>query len=185
MGLTPEEAAVKTPDPITSPAEYQEALLACLGADDPAEVQAATPGALLALLRGAGDLASARPEPAEWSAQETVGHVVHAEIVSTARYRWILAHDRPPLIGYDQDLWVQGLRPDREDPREMLEFFAALRDANLRLWRGSTDEERARVGVHQERGEESYDLTFRLIAGHDRLHTEQAAAALATARGAA
>jgi len=174
---------VKTPDPVTHPAEYQRALLGYLGADDPSDVQAATPDALRALLRDAGDLANARPVPSEWSAQETVGHIVHAEIVSTARYRWILAHDRPPLIGYDQDLWVRGLRPDREDPREMLDFFAALRGANLRLWRGSTEDERARVGVHEERGEESYDLTFRLIAGHDRLHGEQAAAALEAVQG--
>ena len=25
-----------------------------------------------------------------------------AEVVSAARYRWVLAHDEPPLIGYDQ-----------------------------------------------------------------------------------
>jgi len=176
---------VKTPDPVTHPTEYQQALLSYLGADDPALVQAATPDALRALLREAGDLAAARPGPSDWSAQETVGHIVHAEIVSTARYRWIIAHDRPPLIGYDQDLWVRRLRPGRDDPERMLDLFAGLRRANLDLWRGSTPDERARVGVHEERGEESYDLTFRLIAGHDRLHTEQAAAALRSARATA
>jgi hypothetical protein len=30
------------------------------------------------------------------------------------------------------------------------------------------------VGIHEERGPESYDLTFRLIAGHDRIHLAQA-----------
>jgi len=170
-----------TPDPVTDPAEYQQALLRYLGDDDPAEAQAATPQALRSLFREAGERATARPAPSAWSAQEAVGHIVHAEIVSTARYRWILAHDRPPLIGYDQDLWVDGLRPGREDPRELLDLFDAMRRANLELWRRSTPGERARVGVHQERGEESYELTFRLIAGHDRLHLEQAGAALEAA----
>jgi len=169
---------VPTPDPVTNPAEYQQALLSYLGDDDPADVQAATPDALRALVRDAGARGTTRPAPSEWSALEAMGHIVHAEIVSTARYRWILAHDRPPLIGYDQDLWVEGLRPGREDPEELLHLFGALRQANLELWRRSTPDERARVGVHEERGEESYELTFRLIAGHDRLHMEQAGAAL-------
>jgi hypothetical protein len=30
------------------------------------------------------------------------------------------------------------------------------------------------VGIHEERGPESFDLTFRLIAGHDRNHLRQA-----------
>ena len=173
---------MQTPDPVTHPTEYQQALLSYLGADDPAQVQAATADGARALLREAGDLAVRRPAPSDWSAQEAVGHMVHAEIVSTARYRWILAHDRPPLIGYDQDLWVRALRPDDDSPEQLLNLFAALRTANLELWQGSTPDQRARVGVHQERGEESYDLTFRLIAGHDRLHMEQAAGALAAVR---
>jgi len=173
---------VRTPDPVTHPAEYQQALLGLLGSDDPAQVQTETPERARALLREAGELATRRPAPSEWSAQEAVGHIVHAEIVSSARYRWILAHDRPPLIGYDQDLWVQALRPGGESSDGLLDLFSALRFANLELWRGSTPAERARVGVHQERGEESYDLTFRLIAGHDRLHMEQAVSALDAVR---
>lgn len=35
-----------------------------------------------------------------------------------------------------------------------------------------------------ERGPESYELTFRLIAGHDRFHLAQAERTLATIRGA-
>jgi hypothetical protein len=36
--------------------------------------------------------------------------------------------------------------------------------------------------MHQERGPESYDLAFRMIAGHDRLHVAQAERALAEVR---
>ena len=56
----------------------------------------------------------------------------------------------------------------------LLGVFDALRRSNLDLWSRSTDEERARVGMHGERGPESFDLSFRLIAGHDRLHGDQA-----------
>jgi hypothetical protein len=36
--------------------------------------------------------------------------------------------------------------------------------------------------MHAERGPESYELTFRLIAGHDRFHLAQAERALDAVR---
>ena len=94
----------------------------------------------------------------------------------SGRYRWIVAHDEPPLLGYDQDLWVQRLHAGRETEPvvDLLASFAALRQANVAMWRRSSYAERARVGLHGERGPESYDLSFRMIAGHDRFHLRQA-----------
>jgi hypothetical protein len=43
--------------------------------------------------------------------------------------------------------------------------------------------ERERIGLHRERGPESYRLTFVLIAGHDRLHLGQAERALRAISG--
>ena len=60
-----------------------------------------------------------------------------------------------------------------------METFEALRRANLALWARSTDDDKARVGVHAERGPESYELTFTMLAGHDRFHLDQARRALA------
>ena len=34
--------------------------------------------------------------------------------------------------------------------------------------------DRARFGLHRERGPESYKLTFKLTSGHDLVHTRQA-----------
>jgi hypothetical protein len=50
------------------------------------------------------------------------------------------------------------------------------------LWRRSGPEQRARFGIHSERGPESYDLCFRMIAGHDRLHLGQISRALEVVR---
>jgi hypothetical protein len=52
------------------------------------------------------------------------------------------------------------------------------------MWARSTPEERARVGMHAERGPESLELNFRLIAGHDRFHLAQAEKALRLVREA-
>ncbi|HZD18273.1 MAG TPA: DinB family protein [Actinomycetota bacterium] len=171
-----------TPDPVDDPSGYQRHLLGLLGGDDPAAVQSGTPGAWRALVAEAGDLVGRRPEPAEWSVLECLGHAVDAELVSATRYRWILAHDEPPLIGYDQDLWVDRLHGRNDDPEELLELLETLRRANLGLWQRTGPEERARVGIHAERGPESLDLVYRLIAGHDRFHLDQARRALEAVR---
>ena len=168
-----------SPDPISEPKAYQDQLLGLLGDEDPAEVQAAAGQAWRVLCDEAGAEVDVRPEPSEWSVIECLGHALDAEIVSTARYRWILAHDEPPLIGYDQDLWVDRLHADRhEDPGPLLDLLEPLRTANIALWARSSEEDRARVGVHAERGRESFDLLFRMIAGHDRFHMAQAGRAM-------
>lgn len=167
-----------TPDPVDEAAEYQRFILSKLKDDDPAAVQADTPSALRELLREAGDRLRARPTPSEWSVLETAGHMLDAEVVGSARYRWILAEDEPRLVGYDQELWMERLRHDEDDPDELLTLFEALRAANLALWSRSSEADRARIGMHEERGPESYELTFRLIAGHDRNHLAQARRAL-------
>lgn len=173
-----------SPDPVSEAAAYQQHLLGLLGDDDPAEVQAATPAAWRALVAEAGDRVAERPEADEWSVLECLGHATDAEIVYAGRYRWILAHDEPPLIGYDQDRWVEHLHRGRdEDASDLLAVFEALRAASLAMWSRSTADERSRVGMHAERGPESYDLSFRLIAGHDRFHLDQARRALAAVSG--
>jgi hypothetical protein len=168
-----------SPDPVSEPQAYQEHLLSLLGEDDPAEVQARAPELWRSLVVEAGDRGQARPASTEWSVIECLGHALDAEVVSTARYRWVLAHDEPPLIGYDQDLWVDTLHAGRdEDPGELLRLLEPLRVANIELWSRSSEEDRARVGLHAERGRESFSLLFRMLAGHDRFHMAQARRAL-------
>jgi hypothetical protein len=171
-----------SPDPVTDGAGYQRMLLALLGSDDPAAVQAATPGAVDAIITDAGSALRLRPAEGEWSVLELIGHLADAELVVGGRYRWTIAHEQPPLLGYDQDLWVAGLRHNDDDPKELASLFRALRHANLALWRRATPAQRERVGMHSERGPESYDLQFRLLAGHDRFHLDQMRKTLAAVK---
>ena len=172
-----------SPDPIREARAYQESLLAALGEDDPAVAQAQTPAILWALVADAGPRLRTRPEPGEWSILECIGHIVDGELVVSGRYRWVLAHDEPEMVGYDQALWVERLRHNDDDVEELLTLFETLRAANLALWSRLSAADRARVGLHRERGPESIDLTFRLAGGHDRVHLAQARRALAAVRG--
>ena len=172
-----------SPDPIADPTGYQQHLLSLLAGDDPAVVQAATPADLRHLLERAGSYLRTRPEPSEWSVFECMAHVTDAELVMAGRYRFVMAQDEPPLIGYDQDLWVDRLHGTNDEPSEMIELFESLRAANVSLWLRTSDADRARIGMHAERGPESFDLAFRMIAGHDRFHVAQAERALEQVRG--
>jgi hypothetical protein len=170
------------PDPLAQAKAYQQSLLAALGDDDPAEVQSLGPANARALVEEAGVHLRTRPEPREWSVLLCLAHIADAELVMAGRYRWVLAHDRPELIGYDQDLWVDRLHGDDDDPEVLLGQYALLRAGNVALWLRSSEEDRARVAVHRERGEESYGLMFRMLAGHDRVHLAQARRALEAVR---
>jgi hypothetical protein len=173
---------VTSPDPVREAEAYRRSLLAALGDDDPAAAQAETAAALRALVAEAGPVLRVRPEPGEWSALECIGHITDGELVVAGRYRWILAEDAPAIVGYDQALWVAGLRHNDDDVEDLLDLFEALRTSNIELWSRASPEDRARVGMHSERGPESLDLTFRLAAGHDRIHLAQARRALEAAR---
>jgi hypothetical protein len=173
-----------SPDPVSEPNAYQRLLVGLVGGDDPVEIQLATPSAWRELVTAAGVDLRTRPAEGEWSVVELLGHAVDGELVVSGRYRWIIAHDTPAILGYDQDLWVDRLRHRDDDPEALLGLFDALRRANLELWRRTPTEDRARFGVHDERGPESYELTFQLAAGHDRVHLAQARKTLDAVRAA-
>jgi hypothetical protein len=173
---------VTSPHPLSQAAAYQQSLLDALAGDDPAAAQTTTPAAIRALVTEAGADLRTRPEPGEWSVLGCIDHIVDAELVMAARYRWVIAHDEPEIVGYDQDLWVDRLHAHDPDPEALVSFFEALRTANLSLWAQTTASERARVGVHRERGRESLQLMFDMIGGHDRVHLGQARRTLAAVR---
>jgi hypothetical protein len=163
--------------------EYHQSVLRYLGGDDPLEVQSGDADAWRGVVEEAGDDLRTRPADGEWSVLELLGHITDSELVNAARYRWVLAEDAPPLVGYDQDAWVARLDHAHDDSRVLLALFSVLRASNLALWRRTSPADRARVGAHAERGDESLDLLFRMQAGHGRLHRAQADRTLAAVRG--
>jgi hypothetical protein len=155
-------------------AAYVTAVLELVGTQDPMTVLRATPSALQRGIDGLTPAQMARPErPGKWSINHVLRHLADSDVVWGWRLRLILAQDRPPLTGYDQDLWADRLHYADADPGESLEMFAVLRRANLKLIERASPEDLQRVGVHVERGEESLEHHRRLYAGHDLLHLRQ------------
>ena len=155
-------------------AAYVSAVLELVGDREPLAVLRETPSALARAIEGLSPQQLRQPEqPGKWSIGQILQHLADSEVVSAWRIRLILAQDRPPLTGYDQDLWAERLHYELDDPPEAIERFAVLRRANLRLVERASPADLKRVGVHVERGEESLEHICRLSAGHDLLHLRQ------------
>lgn len=164
------------PNPVTQVDAYVASLLDILGSRNPLAVLAETPPALRRLTDGVEKQTLATPEaPGKWSLVQVVQHLADSEIVGAFRFRMTLAHERPPIPGYDQDLWATRLHYERAEIGAAIEQFTVLRLANIRLLTDITADERARVGIHAERGEESIEKMMKMYAGHDLVHLRQMA----------
>ena len=154
--------------------EYTAAVLGLLGSTDPDEVLTETTMTLRQSIHGLSPHQLAEPEaPGKWAIRDVLQHLADSELVWGYRLRMVLAHDRPAITGYDQDLWAKRLRYQDADVDEAIQDFAQLRQSNLRLLRRIPAADLKRVGVHSERGEESVEHMIKLYAGHDLLHIRQ------------
>jgi hypothetical protein len=155
-------------------AAYVSAVLGLLSDRDPFDVLRSTPEIISRRVLNVAKEDIMRPEaPGKWSASEVIQHLADSELVGGYRFRMVLAHDRPQLTGYDQDLWAERLRYQQSDHHEALALFTALRRANLTILGRASNADLQRVSVHAERGEESLEHMIRLYAGHDLLHIRQ------------
>lgn len=153
---------------------YVRALLELLGERSPRVVLSQTAAALGDVVRGMSeDALSRREAEGKWSVRHVLRHLADSEIVWGYRLRLVLGQERPRLSGYDQDAWADRLGYAEADAREAMEEFAVLRRGHLRLLERASPEDMQRVGVHDERGEESVEHMLRLYAGHDLLHLRQ------------
>jgi hypothetical protein len=157
--------------------------LAALDGADPFESMRKAPKRLKKLLKGVGEKRLARkPAAGGWSIREVLSHLAHGEVVIGSRYRMVAAMERPTIVGYDQDAFVERLCPEGIDAKTLLADFAHARAANVRLLEHLPDEAFARVGLHTERGEESLARMLVMYAGHDRIHEAQIERLLAERR---
>lgn len=165
------EERIVAPDPVEDPEGYQQALLDLLGDQEALDVLASTPEKIedacaeldVAVLQKA-------PAPGEWSAEEVLAHILDAEIVYSFRWRMTLSQSGVHFPGYAQDLWIGLAHPSFP---EMLAAFSSLRRLNVWLAEETPSTEWDKVGVHSERGPETFDLSLKVVAGHDLAHLKQ------------
>lgn len=171
-----ENGTEKTGIEVTDPDGYIQRILDALGDRDPLEAYAQTPDELRRRIDAHQvNLLRSRPyaDRWTWTPLEVVGHLLDVEWSLGWRTRAVYCDDRPTLIGIDQDQWVARLGHNEADPAELVDDFEAMRRINLKFWRSIPPDQMDRVGVHNERGEETLGGILRLYAGHDLYHLQQ------------
>jgi hypothetical protein len=153
---------------------YIAGILEALGDQNPLEVLRSTPDRLERIINEVKPDVIKKPEaPGKWSITQVIQHLADSELVGGFRFRMVMTAERPPLTGYDQDLFAERLRYSEANVREAFEEFCALRRSNVRIFEHASAADWARVGIHSERGEESLRHLLNLYAGHDIVHLRQ------------
>jgi uncharacterized damage-inducible protein DinB len=154
--------------------QYTQRILSHIDGKDPLKMQAATPKTLAKLIKGASPAKlRKRPAPEKWSVAEILAHLADAEVIVGWRLRSILAAPGTPIQAYDQDALAAARNYAKHDARKSLEHFAAVRDANVALYKSLSAEQWKHYGMHAERGEETLERILHMMAGHDINHTQQ------------
>src|SRR5688572_873228 len=109
----------RSSDPPQERAQYAKAVLELVGGREPLAVLRDTPAEAARAIEGLSPAQLRQPEaPGKWSIAAVLQHLADSDVVWAWRMRLILAQDRPPLTGYDQDLWAERLRYADADPIE-------------------------------------------------------------------
>jgi hypothetical protein len=115
-----------------------------------------------------------RPGENEWSANETLGHLIEAERRGfNGRIRRILAEDRPQLPGWNQVEVAAARRDVEQEPAALLAEFEALRADSLALVRGLSLAQLDRGGEHAQVGWVTVRDLLHEWQHHDRNHVKQ------------
>jgi uncharacterized protein (TIGR03083 family) len=131
--------------------------------------------ALVALARGLDSSAWDRPSPnEEWTALDTLAHVVAAEEGMRARIERALGGDGSLRGDFDLDRWNRrqvekrrGLGAD-----ELLAAFVAEREATMRQLDGVSDAQLSAPVEHPANRNATVGWVFARIAEHQRAHTD-------------
>jgi hypothetical protein len=125
-----------------------------------------------------------RPAGGGFSLVENVWHLADLEREGyAARIRRLLSEDEPTLANFDGDRVARERRYQDRDLAEGLAAFAAARRRNLEKLRSVPAADWQRRGLQEGAGRIALADVPRMMAEHDRSHTQDVAALLAELRG--
>lgn len=123
-----------------------------------------------ALLTGLTDQqANVRYAPGKWSVKEVLGHMNDTERIMSYRALRIARGDQTPIEGFEQDDYVPLGKFDGRTIADLLEEFAAIRQATIRLLSHFDAESATRRGTASNKPVSARALAY-IIAGHELHH---------------
>lgn len=108
----------------------------------------------------------ARPVVGKWSTLEVVCHLADFDPIIADRIKRVITHDKPTLLGADENLFAAKLAYQERDLEEELTIIEKTRSQMGRILRTLPSEAMQRVGVHSERGELTLERLLQLATNH-------------------
>jgi uncharacterized damage-inducible protein DinB len=110
-----------------------------------------------------------RYEPGKWSIKELVGHVIDSERIFAYRALRFARNDQTPLLGYEQDDYIQNASFDYYPLADLAAEFESVRKSTLFLFKHLDSEAWKRRGSANDAEVSVRALAF-IIAGHELHH---------------
>jgi FMN phosphatase YigB (HAD superfamily) len=119
------------------------------------------------------------PQPGEWSALEILCHLRDIDLeINLARVESILVEENAFIAGQSTDEWVTERAYNLSDPGQAFRTFVAAREKLVKLLAGLSAPDWERRARHTILGPTTLRELVEIMVDHDRLHIQQAAAAL-------
>ncbi|MED1785393.1 DinB family protein [Brevibacillus fortis] len=110
-----------------------------------------------------------RYAPGKWSVKEVLGHLVDTERIMSYRLLRIVRGDQTPLIGFDENAFVEGAFFQQRELSDLLEEYKAIRASIVAQVRGISPEAWVRTGLANGNKLSARTLAY-VIAGHEAHH---------------
>src|SRR5262249_14758083 len=120
--------------------------------------------------------------PGKWTIRQILAHLRDCEMVYAVRWRKMISEENAVLTPFDQDLWASGTAYAKQDPKQALATWSALRATNLEMLKLAGKSAWSRSGNHPEYGTISAAQLVRHILAHDDNHLGQVEAARASGK---
>lgn len=101
----------------------------------------------------------------KWTLKEMLGHIIDCERVFAYRITCFARNEQQHLPGFDENDYVSNARFSERNYEDLIEEFAALRKANLYLYRSLNNDEIHRAGTASGRAINVKSILF-VAAGH-------------------
>ncbi|MFI8711228.1 DinB family protein [Brevibacillus brevis] len=111
-----------------------------------------------------------RYAPGKWTVKEVLGHLIDAERIMSYRLLRIARGDQTPLVGFDENAFVEHGCFQLRDLSDLLEEYKAVRASTIAQVRGISPEAWLRTGLANGNKLSARTLAY-VIAGHEAHHT--------------
>tara|TARA_R100001143_G_scaffold52481_1_gene47627 strand:+ start:11196 stop:11735 length:540 start_codon:yes stop_codon:yes gene_type:complete len=110
-----------------------------------------------------------RYEEGKWSVKEVLGHVIDTERIFNYRALALARGEKNPLMGFDQDLYMEKVDFDRFSMKDIQSQYSVTREFTLSLFGSFSDDELLSKGVVSGAPFTVRALGY-VIAGHEMHH---------------